>query len=1342
MLRVRVLGELALEEDGERLTLPASRRARALLGLLAVDRRPHSRAALAAKFWPDVLDESARTSLRSALSVLRKALGPNADRYLLAGRDTVALAGEEDVWVDLAEFERLAVSGALSEALELSEGALLDGLDDDWVYERRDEHRDRVAGVCADLAAEAEDRGDLQRAIALTRRQVALDPLAEEPQRDLIRRLAAAGDRSAALTAYKRLGDRLRSELGIVPSAATRELVAGLREGPGGVGEAALKGANRPTGTVTLLFTDQVSSTETLERLGDDEAERLRRTHFSLLREVAGTHSGEEVKNLGDGLMVVFASALDAAACAVGIQQAVARHRQAHDGETFAVRVGLGVGEPIVDEDDYFGTPVVIAKRLCDAAAPGQILASDLVRALIGGRGGFEFAPLDPVALKGIAEPVPACELRWMPTTQQRIPLPPAVLGVGGSSFVGRKQARAELQRHWSLALDGERQVVFLSGEPGIGKTRLAAEFVQVAHEAGAAVLAGRCYEEMLVPYQPFAEALRHYVTACPMAELTVQLAPRRHELAVLVPELEERTAPPPRDDGATQERVRLFEVIATLLADMAIVRPTILVLDDLHWADDASLLLLRYVVRATPRARLMVLGTYRKTELEPGGDLAAALAELRRARAAHELELTGLAASEVAELIATQSEEETGARFARRVAERTDGNPFFIEELLRYVDADERLEPDELDIPASVKDLLARRLARLGEDARRALTVAAVAGREFEAVVVQRVMELSEEQLLDLLEAAVRQQVLVEETGVVGRFRFSHPLIRETIYEEISQTRRGLLHRRLAEALEGLHASRLSDYAGALAYHYRAAGDPEKAYGYHQEAAAAAERATAYETAFEHLSGAIAAGELLGLTARGDATMRELYRKRALNARYTGARGIAERDYEIALDAAQAAGDRKLEMHVLNELGTRWHVLDSPRAIRYHEQSLEIAEELGDVLGEVSALNRLSLVYANQLSFSRALELGERALELARAGRADDAAMRAMDSLKFVALQLGDIPRLEQLTAELETIQRQRKEIWFLQWTLLEASSAPAARGDWTAAIAKLDEAVAINERLGDPVSGPLMLHGRCWVKRLQGDYAGALADGRSSVELSGESEVWFGWAASALAMVLRDVNALEDSREILERGLAVAERIDARLQLLSGTADLSWICWLCGDEPLASKLLDSSEQLLDSVHAPRDQAYLYTPSSYTSAARTALALGQPARAEALVGRYLGAAARSGIAHAVAEGQLLLARSAELRGDLPLAAAKLAEALRSAGDDGLPALRHEIHAALARVCDRQGLADQARQYFDTARELLDRIARSIGDQALAERLRESASLEDAAVAGSRQTIS
>ncbi len=400
MLRVRLLGDLTVEVDGNPVDQPASRRARALLGLLALDRRMHSRSTLAARFWPDVLDESARTSLRGALSALRRALGPGSERYLIANRDKVGLATEELVWTDVAEFDRLVAREEFEEALELASGDLLAGLDDDWVLQRRDEQRDRVAGVLARLAVRAESGHDLHAAIGFTRRQVTLDPLGEEPQRELMRRLAAAGDHAAAIRTYQRFSRRLRDELRIAPSQATRELAETLRH-------------------------------------------------------------------------------------------------------------GTATAEP---------------SSVVSAASP----------------------------------------------TGRRIPLPPSFLIEETTALVGRDATLDELAAHWHDARDGHRRIAMLIGEPGIGKTRLAAEFCRAAHADGAAVLLGRCYEESLVPYQPFVEALGHYVAASPLDELRLRVGPHRATLARLLPELGEQ-APQPSTlatiDNPDRERYQLFDAVASSVA-------------------------------------------------------------------------------------------------------------------------------------------------------------------------------------------------------------------------------------------------------------------------------------------------------------------------------------------------------------------------------------------------------------------------------------------------------------------------------------------------------------------------------------------------------------------------------------------------------------------------------------------------------------------------------------------------------------------------------------------------------------------------------------------------------
>lgn len=231
MLRIFLLGGLRLEADDVEVAAPSSRRARLLLAMLALERRSHSREALAARLWPRVPDDSARVSLRTALAQLRASLGPNLGRLVLATREHVALAGPQDVWTDVGELERLLAKGHAQAALALWGGELLTGLEDDWVYERRDELRQNLCDALRYAAGAAETAGDLHTALMFSRRRVALDPLAEEALRELMRFLASAGDRVAALAAYDRFSARLREQLGMAPSAPTRDLAAAVRAG-------------------------------------------------------------------------------------------------------------------------------------------------------------------------------------------------------------------------------------------------------------------------------------------------------------------------------------------------------------------------------------------------------------------------------------------------------------------------------------------------------------------------------------------------------------------------------------------------------------------------------------------------------------------------------------------------------------------------------------------------------------------------------------------------------------------------------------------------------------------------------------------------------------------------------------------------------------------------------------------------------------------------------------------------------------------------------------------------------------------------------------------------------
>ena len=291
-----------------------------------------------------------------------------------------------------------------------------------------------------------------------------------------------------------------------------------------------------------------------------------------------------------------------------------------------------------------------------------------------------------------------------------------------------------------------------ICGEPGIGKTRLCTETAVRAWATGAAVLYGRCDEIALLPYQPFVEALRHHVAGCPTEELVAQLGPVSGELRRVVPELAERVPalPLPLSGDPDGARFRLFDAVSWLLIEAAQRRPLVLVLDDLHWADTPTLMLFKYLARYPGKAAMFVLGTYRDTEVHAGHPLFDALSDLRREHRFERYTLAPLDAVAVERLTRLYGVDEGSADLARTVYEETEGNPFFVVELLRNLaEADgasdrgrsaSSVSHGSLAVPEGVKDVIATRLERLGPDTNKVLVLASVLGRDFELKIIERV--------------------------------------------------------------------------------------------------------------------------------------------------------------------------------------------------------------------------------------------------------------------------------------------------------------------------------------------------------------------------------------------------------------------------------------------------------------------------------------------------------------------------------------------------------------------------------------------------------------------------
>ncbi len=446
---------------------------------------------------------------------------------------------------------------------------------------------------------------------------------------------------------------------------------------------------------------------------------------------------------------------------------------------------------------------------------------------------------------------------------------------LAGGVFVGRKAELGELKAALEDALSGKGRMVTLVGEPGIGKTRTAEELRTFAGLRGMKVLWGRCYEEQGVPpYWPWVQAIRDYVHERDASELRSDLGSAAAVIAEIVPDVRDALPglEPPPEVGRDEARFRLLDSVATFLKAASRSRPLMLVLDDLHWADDASLGLLQFVARELGNARVLVVGTYRDVELSRQHPLAETLAELTRERLFTRVLLRGLTAEDIGHFISLTSGVEPPKGLVTAVHTETEGNPLFVTEVVRLLvqegdlTTEKAVERDSwvIRIPEGVREVIGRRLNRLSQRCNEVLTVAAVVGREFELRQLAPLMEeMTEGMVLDALEEALTARVIEEMRTTAGRYQFAHALFQETLTDDLSLTRRVRLHARIAETLESLYGGRAEDRAAELAHHFAEAQTvlgADKLVEYSLMAGRAALAAYAYEDALGHFQRGLAA--------------------------------------------------------------------------------------------------------------------------------------------------------------------------------------------------------------------------------------------------------------------------------------------------------------------------------------------------------------------------------------------------------------------------------------------------------------------------------------------------
>ncbi|TET14907.1 MAG: zinc-ribbon domain-containing protein [Dehalococcoidia bacterium] len=688
--------------------------------------------------------------------------------------------------------------------------------------------------------------------------------------------------------------------------------------------------------------------------------------------------------------------------------------------------------------------------------------------------------------------------------------------------FVGREPELKQLQSAFDGAISGQGALMMVMGEPGIGKTALCEQLATYVTLRGGRTLVGHCYEKgsLSLPYLAFVEALRSYVLSREVKDLREELGTGAADVARIISEIRERLKVrlrPQKDPE--EERYRLLQAVTAFLSNAASVQPMLVVLEDLHDADKGTLDMLTHVSRNLAGARLLIVGTYRDVEVDRSHPLSAALAELRRISNYGRVLLRGLNADEVRRMLESITQESVPWGLAEVVHRQTEGNPLFVQEVVRYL-AEEGLitrkegrwrptrdTPLEMSIPEGLRDVIGKRLSLLSPECNQLLAVASVIGREFALETLKAIAGINEDVFANALKEAVRLSVLEERSqrGLV-RYRFTHAFFRQTLYEEMIAPQRLKLHRQVARSLEALYAKRLEEHATELAEHFSHSTDPAalaKAVSYAEMGAKKATDVYAYGEAVRLLEQALKVQEVLDpedeakrcdlLLALGDALLLAGEIRRVVDTEAPQAFSLAE----AISDNVRASRASLLAMKGLAVYGTglmaspeaaQWAArADSyagpetverawadcmlgytkvsgggsvPEAVALLSRALDLARRLGDPNTYWwTASIRLFIVTAPQHDEER-LRLVEELAQQSRHGVNLYILSCALSPMVKTFLQFGQRRRAEDIMSEMKTLAERSRQAYLLIGSMLNDATLAIWDG-------RLEEALAIRRHI-----------------------------------------------------------------------------------------------------------------------------------------------------------------------------------------------------------------------------------------------------------------------------------